>query len=138
MTWDEDALDLIVETTRGYPYFLQELGKQVWDSAEGLDVITLRDTEEAIPSALDELDTGFFAVRIDRASDTERAYLSAMASLGEGPYGSGDVAAVLGKGTRQVGTVRDSLIKRGVCYSPGYGLIEFTVPMFDQFVRRAL
>jgi len=138
VTWDQDALDLIVATTRGYPYFLQEFGNQVWDVAGGPEVITVADALQAIPLALGELDTGFFTVRIDRTSDTERLYLSAMASLGEGPYSSGDVAAAMGRTTTQVGPLRDSLIKRGLCYSPRYGLIDFTVPMFDQFIRRAL
>ena len=79
-----------------------------------------------------------FGVTIDPTTDAERAYLAAMASLGAGPYGSGDVAAAMDKTTAQVGPHRDTLIKRGLCYSPRYGVIAFTVPMFDQFVRRWL
>ena len=94
------------------------------------------DVDAAIPIAINELDTGFFRVRIDRTTDAERDYLAAMASLGAGPYGSGEVAAAMDKTTTQVGPHRDTLIKRGLCYSPRYGVIAFTVPMFDQFVRR--
>ena len=134
--WSPEALTRAVEVAEGYPYFLQEFGKQAWDVAPGSERIDDEDVEAAIPIAIDELDTGFFRVRIDRTSDSERAYMSAMASLGEGPYGSGTVAAAMGKTTTQVGPVRDVLIKRGLCYSPRYGLIDFTVPMFDEFVRR--
>jgi hypothetical protein len=134
--WSPEALVRAVEVTEGYPYFLQEFGKQAWEVAPGSERIDDEDVEAAIPIAIDELDTGFFRVRIDRTSDSERAYMSAMASLGAGPYGSGDVAAAMGKTTTQVGPVRDVLIKRGLCYSPRYGLIDFTVPMFDEFVRR--
>lgn len=134
--WSRQALARAVEVAKGYPYFLQEFGKQAWDVAPGSDSIDDEDVEAAMPIAIDELDTGFFRVRIDRTSDGERAYMSAMASLGEGPYESGSVAEAMGKTTTQVGPVRDALIKRGLCYSPRYGLIDFTVPMFDEFVRR--
>jgi len=136
--WHPGALDKVVEAAEGYPYFLQEFGKQAWDVASGPDTIREGDVETAIPIAIDELDTGFFRVRIDRTTDAERAYLAAMASPGTGPYGSGDVAAAMGKTTTQVGPLRDALIKRGLCYSPRYGVIDFTVPMFDEFVRRWL
>ena len=123
---------------RGYPYFLQEFGKQVWDLADGPVEITATDVDSAVPTAVDELDTGFFRVRIDRTTDSEREYLVAMASLGEGPYASGRVAAAMGKDTPGVGPVRDKLIKKGLCYSPRWGEIDFTVPLFDDFVRRRL
>lgn len=136
--WQPDALAEVVNATEGYPYFLQEFGKEAWDVAPGPDSISAADVQAAIPIAVSELDTGFFRVRIDRTTDTERAYLVAMASLGDGPYSSGDVAAAMGRTTTQVGPHRDALIKRGLCYSPRYGIIAFTVPMFDQFVRRWL
>jgi hypothetical protein len=88
--------------------------------------------------ALDELDHGFFRARIDKTTDAERDYLRAMASLeGPGPFKSGDVSAALGKKTTQTGPVRDSLIKRGLLYAPRHGFLDYTVPMFDQFIRRA-
>lgn len=136
--WDAGALSLVAERSEGYPYFLQEFGKQAWDAAESESVIRRLDVDAAIPVAVDELDTGFFTVRFDRTTPAERDYLLAMASFGSGPYQSGDVARSLGKTTSQVGPVRDSLIKRGLCYSSGYGVIDFTVPMFDQFLRRQL
>lgn len=98
----------------------------------------MEDVETAAVLAQEDLDRGFFRARIDRTTRAERDYLAAMASLGKGPYRSGDVAAAIGKTTPQVGVVRDSLIKRGLCYSPRWGILEFTVPMFDSFVRRAL
>jgi hypothetical protein len=140
VTWSREAVDRVFDLTRGYPYFLQEFGKQTWDLAPGPDAITVDDVERAVPVAVGELDTGFFRVRIDRTTDAERAYLRAMASLGGGgPYPSGEVAQALGKKrTSEVGPTRDSLIKRGLCFSPRWGQIAFTVPMFDEFVRRAL
>ena len=138
VTWQPAALDRIVSETKGYPYFLQEFGKQTWNMAEGPGRITATDVDAAVPTVVDELDTGFFLVRIDRTTDAEREYLVAMASFGKGPYASGGVAAKLGKDTPGVASLRDKLIKKGLCYSPRWGEIDFTVPLFDDFVRRRL
>ena len=138
VVWQPAALDRIVSETKGYPYFLQEFGKQAWNTAEGPCKITAADVDAAVPTVVDELDTGFFLVRIDRTTDAEREYLVAMASFGKGPYSSGGVAAKLGKDTPGVASLRDKLIKKGLCYSPRHGEIDFTVPLFDDFVRRRL
>ena len=136
--WDPAALEQVVAVTEGYPYFLQEFGKQAWDVADGPDQITPSDVSVAIPIAIDELDTGFYRARMDRTTGAERAYLAAMASLGSGPYRSGEVAAAMGKSTTQVGSHRNSLIRKGLCYSARHGVIAFSVPKFDDFVRREL
>lgn len=136
--WQPEAVDLIVATTKGYPYFLQEFGKQAWNVALG-PTITIEDVTRSTVLARDELDTGFFRARIDKTTDTERDYLRAMAVIGgPGPYRSGDVSRGMGKRTTQTGPVRDGLIKRGLCFAPRHNEIAFTVPMFDDFVRRAL
>ena len=136
--WEGAALDEVFEATLGYPYFLQEFGKQAWRMAAGPDRITHEDVRQAKPLVTDELDEGFFSVRVGRTTKAEREYLRAMASLGRGPYRSGAVATVMNKSTQQVSTLRDSLIKRGLCYAPQHDRIDFTVPMFDDFVLRRL
>ena len=136
--WQTAALDAAIEATKGYPYFLQEIGKHTWELAPGPDRITAGDVEVAIPMATEGLDSGFFRVRVDRTTAAERDYLKAMASLGPGPHSTGDVASVLDKTTPQVNQFRDALIKRGLCYSPRHGHIDFTVPMFGDFIMRRL
>lgn len=134
--WHPAALDRILSLTEGYPYFIQEFGKQAWDIADGPGVITVDDVERAVAPAMAELDGGFFQVRTGRLSDRERTYLRAMAELGPGPMRSADVAGLLGRTTTAVGPVRDRLLKKALCYSPRWGDLGFTVPMFDQFMRR--
>lgn len=136
--WHPEALARVVSATERYPYFLQEFGRQAWDVAEGPDEILPADIAVAEPLAIDELDTGFYRSRIDRTTDAERAYLAAMASLGSGPYRSGQVAAAMGKSTTQVSAHRNALIRKGLCYSAQHGHIAFSVPKFDDFVRREL
>ncbi|MDE0216985.1 MAG: ATP-binding protein, partial [bacterium] len=136
--WQTAALDAAIEATKGYPYFLQEIGKHTWELAPGPDQITADDVEIALPVATEGLDSGFFRVRVDRTTAAERDYLKAMASLGPGPHSTGDIASVLDKTTPQVNQFRDALIKRGLCYSPRHGHIDFTVPMFGDFIMRRL
>jgi hypothetical protein len=136
VSWHREALDLILTRTQGYPYFLQEFGKQTWDLADGPDVITADDVRRAIPVAIAELDGGFFRVRTGKLSDQERSYLRAMAELGPGAVKSSEVAGLLDRTTTQVGPVRDRLLKKALCYMPRWGELDYTVPMFDEFMRR--
>jgi hypothetical protein len=135
--WKAGAVTRMYEVTMGYPSFIQEFAKQAWDLAEeGSKVIRLSDVERSIPLATAELDEGFFGVRTARTTGPERAYMRAMAELGPGVVRSAEVAALLGKKTTQVAPVRDTLIKKALCFSPRFNELAFTVPMFDQFMKR--
>ena len=131
------ATERILAEARGYPYFLQEWGKHAWDAAEE-SPIDLGDVERASRAATAALDESFFRVRFDRLTPSERRYLRAMAELGPGPHRSGDVAAVLQRPVTALGPTRSQLIGKGMVWSPGHGDTAFTVPLFDQFMRRIL
>jgi len=135
--WKAGAVSRMYEVTMGYPSFIQEFGRQAWDLAEeGSKVIRLSDVERGIPLALAELDDGFFGVRTGKTTAPERAYLRAMAELGPGVVRSAEVAALLQKKTTQVAPVRDTLMKKALCFSPRFNELAFTFPMFDQFMKR--
>ena len=134
---DDDALQRIVEETRGYPYFLQEWGKHSWDVAER-SPIGIADVERASVTARAALDEGFFRVRFDRLTPSEKRYLRAMSELGPGPHRSGDIARVLGLKVTSLGPARSQLISKGMIWSPGHGDTAFTVPLFDRFMRRIM
>jgi hypothetical protein len=82
------------------------------------------------------LDQGFFRVRLDRLTPKEREYVMAMAKLGSGPYRSADVADALGEPLQNLGPRRASIIAKGMIYAPSHGDIDFTVPMFHEFLMR--
>ena len=157
--WQEEALDRVLAETRGYPYFIQEFGKHAWDAAGGPDEITADDVAVAMPRATGELDAGFFRVRIDRTSREEQAYLAVMASLGQAPDHVQVARAIetwsdddswIGRAAADIQAqqararsaedvterLRDSLIGKGLCYSPREGRVDFTVPLFDEFLQR--
>lgn len=131
------ALHEIFRLTKGYPYFLQEWGYQAWNNATA-SPITLQVVDDASELVSRRLDTNFFRVRFDRLTPREKLFLRAMAELGAGPCRTGDVAEKLGMKINTLGPLRAGLIKKGMVYSPSYGEMAFTVPLFDEFMRRAI
>ena len=132
-----DAVMLILEHTHGYPYFLQEWAYEAWNEA-GPGQILLADVLRAAPRVTRKLDENFFRVRFDRLTPTEKKYLRAMAQLGAGPHRSGDIAREYGAKVESVGPMRSALIRKGMIYSPAHGDTAFTVPLFDEYLKRAM
>lgn len=135
--FEEDALSLAIEITRGYPYFLQELGYQVWTIARA-GRITREDVEIAREAYDAKLDSSFFRVRLDRATPLQTAYMRAMAELGPDAQKAADVARLMGRDSTQLGPTRAELIEMGLLYTPEHGYAAFTVPDFDKFMLRAV
>jgi hypothetical protein len=135
--YQPQAVAEVLRRTSGYPYFLQEWGKHCWEVAQEPS-ITFDDVVQASGLALSALDASFFRVRFDRLAPHERTYLRAMADLGPGPHRSGDIAERMHRAGKSLGPVRSNLIKKGMIWSPAYGDTAFTVPLFDQFMRRIM
>lgn len=133
----KSALDLAYAETLGYPYFIQEYGKFAWNVASG-SRIERADMRRGGELAQHALDDGFFLVRAERATGSERRFMRAMAELPGPPHATGDLVRALGKrSASQLSVQRESLIRKGLIYSPRTGQLDFTVPMFaDYLVRR--
>lgn len=137
VSFEPGAIEALIEEARGYPYFLQAWGYHVWNHANG-SPITLADVRSVRPIVMDQLDRNFFLVRFDRLTPKEKEYLRAMAELGPGPHRSGDIAACLHVRVESVAPRRSGLIVKGMIYSPAHGDTAFTVPLFDEYLRRAM
>ncbi len=133
--WEPAAVERIVDLTEGYPYFLQEYGREIWKLHRG-QVIDRSQVSAAEPIVLEYLDDNFFSQRIGKLPDAERRYMSAIAALGDGPQRTGDVAATMGKDLQHVSVVRDRLIKASLLYAPRRGEVDFTVPLCADYIRR--
>lgn len=137
VAFDDDALSAILDKTEGYPYFLQEWGKHVWEVATG-SPITASDVARAHDATVAALDASFFSVRLDRLTPAEKRYLRAMAELGPGAHRSGAIAECLGRSVQSLAPLRSKLIQKGMVWSPSHGDTAFTVPLFDEFMRRTM
>lgn len=135
--FDDDALREVFRLTHGYPYFIQEWGYQSWNMAAA-SPITLEIVRNATTEVTRRLDKNFFRVRYDRLTPGEKNFLRAMAQLGPGSHRTGDIAAALKMTVKGMGPVRSKLIKKGMIYSPAHGDMAFTVPLFDEFMIRAI
>lgn len=133
----DEALHEVIRMTRGYPYFLQEWGYNVWNLASTtpieVDVVM-----NATGLVIRKLDESFFRVRFDRLTPREKDYLRALADLGPGPHRSGDTADRLGMKVQSLSPLRSGLIRKGMVYSPAHGDTAFTVPLFDEFMMRTI
>jgi hypothetical protein len=131
------AVRQILEVTERYPYFLQQWAHEAWNIASG-NSIKARDVLEAHNNAISVLDESFFKVRFDRCTPSEKKYMRALADFGTGSHRSGDIALLLNVKTASVAPTRSNLIKKGMIYSPSHGDTAFTVPLFDQYMKRAM
>ncbi len=134
---EESALEAILRTTERYPYFLQQWGYESWNAASG-SPITAQDVEVATGCAIRQLDESFFRVRFDRLSKREKEFLFAMVRTGSATPRSGDIADQLGIKPTSLGPLRSSLIRKGMIYSPAHGDNAFTVPLFNEFLKRQI
>lgn len=132
---DQAALDIIVDRTRGYPFFLQEWGSTAWNNAEGPE-ITVDDVSQSYTETLALLDSGFFRVRIDRLTKSEVHFVKTMSELGDGPYAMADIAKAMGRTQSSLGPTRANIIAKGMIYSTDHGYLNFTVPLFAEYMRR--
>lgn len=137
VVFEPDALQTVFEFTKGYPYFIQEWGYQTWNLAPS-SPITREIVQNATRQVVERLDQNFFRVRFDRLTPSEKNFLRVMANLGPGPSRTGDIAEALGVKIAAIGPLRAKLIKKGMIYSPAHGEIGFTVPLFDEFMVRAI
>ncbi len=137
VAYEDGALDVILKETDGYPFFLQVWGSHTWEVAPS-SPFTSDHAKLATKRAISALDKGFFKVRLDRLTGRQQDYARAMAELIPSPATSTAVAKVLGLTVKQAAPIRDELIKKGIAYSPKRGLVAFTVPKFDEFMKRKI
>lgn len=133
--FEPEAVGFMVEYTQGYPYFLQEYGRIVWDETSASPV-TSDDVESVLPLVESSLDESFFRVRAQRTTELELRYLYAMAELGPEPRRASEVARRIDRTVEQAGPIRSRLIDKGLLYTPGHGYAAFTVPQFDRYMLR--
>ena len=137
VAFEAAALDEVFQLTKGYPYFLQEWAYVSWNLATE-SPISLQVVQSAKRTVIPRLDENFFRVRYDRLAPGEKNFLRAIAELGPGAHRTGDIAEALKVKVTSLGPVRAKLINKGMIFSPAHGDINFTVPLFDEFMIRAM
>ena len=135
VTYSHDAIKKIIEITKGYPFFIQQLCKIVYNKIDG-NIIELSDVEKNIDEFLSTLDEGFFKSRYERCAESDKKFIFAMVKCGELPCTISNVAQNLNKTVGSISTTRAQLISKGIIYPVRYKELDFTVPEFSGFIRR--
>ena len=133
--YEQKAVEEIVMITKGYPYFIQEFCKIIWEAEED-NYIALEAVKDKKSAFYTTLDQGFFKVRYDRSSKREKDFMFAMVKCQELPCTISNVAKVMKKTTTSISPIRAQLISKGLIYATGHAEIDFTVPRFDEFLKR--
>ncbi len=130
--WQTDALNRLVDLSRGYPSFIQEYGHATWTAKGSATLIDDAVVEAGIAAAQQNLDRQFRSVWRG-VTPAGQDYLTALAGLG-GTARSAEVAAALGKETRQLSVALQTLKQRGAVLSPAYGVVSFVRPGMDRWI----
>jgi len=136
VNYTKDAHEIIVERTGGYPFFIQEYGKCVWSYISKDNVIDLDGVNNSYLEYLSRLDDSFFKVRYNRTTPKEKEFLFAMEKCNSYPCQMSQVALYMNQKPKSISIFRNKLINKGLIYAPSYGEVNFTVPQFNQYLRR--
>lgn len=133
ITYTEKALKEIYQITEGYPYFIQQFCYLISKKYKDIDLNIVNEMKSIF---FKELDKSFFKVRFDKCTPREKEFMFAMVNCGELPCTVANVAHILNKDLKSISPIRARLINKGLIYATRYGEIDFTVPKFDEFLKR--
>lgn len=140
-----EAVDTIVRSSGGYPYFIQFICKEVYDAfiqqygSGTITSVSMTDIER-------KLDSDFFAGRWARATDRQRDLMSVIASLEhcDGEFSAQEIVAASRDGglkpfsSSHVTQMLSGLGAAGLVYKNRHGRYSFAVPLMGAFIRRQL
>lgn len=135
VSYTDEAVGEIIDITKGYPFFIQQLCQIVFQNTDGKR-IDEKHVESCIPEFFHNLDNGFFKVRYERCSEADKKFIFAMVSCDKLPCTISNIAQVMHKTVSAISTSRAQLINKGIIYAVRYKELDFTVPEFSGFIRR--
>lgn len=135
--WEPGALQQATAAAKGYPYFLQAVGKHVWDYAR-TSPISGEDVAAGLREAQREVDDGLYRSRWERATPAQKDLMRALADVGaDAPAAIADLTRHLNRRrASDLSVARNELIRKGLAYAPERGYLAFTVPGMHEFVAR--
>lgn len=136
INYTDEAVNKIIEITQGYPYFLQEYGKWVWECKKEESIIDIKIVNKAYDKFEQSLDKAFFKVRHDRATAREIEFMTAMVACEKLPSSTKEIANIMGESIQAISPLRAQLIHKGFIYAAKRGEVDFTVPQFDKYLKR--
>ena len=143
ISFQEQNVQLIVETSGGYPYFIQFICKEIFDVF--LQQLKIDGKVRPFPMSeiVRKLDKDFFAGRWARATDRQRQLLIVISKLQncDDEFTLQDIVEESKKTTHpfspsHVNQMLVALGNSGLVYKNRHGRYAFAVPLLGQFLRR--
>ena len=138
--WDEEALEMALDSANGYPYFIQVIGDETWRSSGYPGSGTTIEAEQvrAALEGFNAMRNSFFRARWQKATPAEMSFLQAMAAEGDEPVKRASIAHAMGKQSDGLGVARRSLLDKGLIDTAGHGYVQFSAPGFARFIREEI
>lgn len=138
-SFTDDSIDLIINVSGGYPYFIQFICKEVYD----IFIQQRKRTSVPIDEITRKLDNDFFAGRWARATDRQRELLCVIANLpnSDEEFTLQEIVEKSQKLERpftasHVNQMLLTLTDRGLVYKNRHGKYSFAVPLLGQYILR--
>lgn len=144
VTISEPAIVAITKSSGGYPYFVQFLCREIYDSYLQQKASGVLDPVVTVAQVVRKLDTDFFAGRWNRVTDRQRELLIIVAMLANCDDEFA-VSKIVGKSkesglkpfsSSHVNQMLAALGENGLVYKNRYGRYAFAVPLLGAFIRR--
>jgi hypothetical protein len=144
VTITEPAIMAITKSSGGYPYFVQFLCREIYDSYLQQKASGVLDPVVTVAQVVRKLDTDFFAGRWNRVTDRQRELLILVAMLAncDDEFSVSEIVAKSKESTiksfssSHVNQMLAALSDSGLVYKNRYGKYAFAVPLLGAFIRR--
>ncbi len=143
LKFSDSTINKVVSMSGGYPYFIQFIGKEVFDTWIGKIKVGVA---PSVPMAeiLEKLDQDFFSPRWVRASDRQQQFMKVIATLpnSEEEFSVPDIVKasreILKSGFSPSHAVQilQALAERGLIYRNRRGAYCFAVPLLARSIER--
>jgi len=134
---ENNALDLAVMNTNGFPFMIQLIGYQIWRQQPEKRTISHEDVVEGVGFAQNDLERMIYESTYRELSEKDLAFLQAM--LADAEYSKvADIADRMKVSSKYAGIYRRRLIEQGIISSRGYGKVAFELPMFREYLHKRL
>jgi hypothetical protein len=130
----DEALDVMANGTRGYPFLIQLVGAQTWRLHPSQTDITVDDAHEGVSRALRRLGVLVYEPALAGASAIDKTFLLAMAK-DDGPSKMADIQERLGVDVNYASQYRLRLIAAELIESSSHGYVDFALPYLREYLR---
>lgn len=139
--FNAESVEIIIQQSGGYPYFIQFICREVYDVFEQ-KAAKKQKLSVPIDAIIQKLDNDFFAGRWSRATEREQQILIVLAEANKTTFTIQDALDLSNKSRfkkfsrSQIGQLFNSLIDRGLVYKDKRGSYSFAVPLLNQYIVR--